>query len=80
MQWMPLDDAIYAMGSSLDDRLICVNDWQRIEFEKYNIHARDPMFQSMVTLLEVQKLGSYEKIRSQDDVMRASNEPPSYYS
>ncbi|CAN0388729.1 unnamed protein product [Ectocarpus fasciculatus] len=80
VQWMPLDDAIYAMGSSLDDRLICVNDWQRIEFEKYNIHARDPMFQSMVTLLEVQKLGSYEKIRSQDDVMRASNEPPSYYS
>ena len=80
VEWMPIDIAIEQMGSSLDDRLICVNTYQRSEFEKYNIHARDPMFQSMVTLMDIKKLGTLEAMKVQDTIMRTSNEDPSYYS
>lgn len=70
VQWLSLSDAVHVMGSSLDDRLTIVNEYQRLEFEKYGIEARDPMFQSMVTLLEIEKLETFERIKAQDEVMR----------
>lgn len=66
VDWHPLHEAISLMGSSLNDRLVCVNDWQRQEFEKYGINQRDPMFQSMVTLMEIEELRTYENIIARD--------------
>lgn len=74
VKWMPLSEAVQVMGSSLDESLTCLNDFQRDEFIKYDINSRDPMFQSMVTLMEIEKLGSYENFRAHDIIMRASNE------
>lgn len=75
VQWMSLPMAISRMESSLNEtgKLSCVNEWQRDEFKKYDIRRRDPMYQSMVTLMEIQQLGSLENFRAQDASIKSSS-------
>lgn len=48
--WIGVHEAVKMMG---EDAHKCVNDWQRKEFELYGIEARDPMYQTMRSLLLV---------------------------
>lgn len=63
VEWLDIDEAIDMMSSSMFEPISYVNDWQRLEFEKYNITRRDPMYQSMVTLEEIKSLDTVENIR-----------------
>lgn len=70
VRWMCLDSAIALMSSEKDAaHLPFVNDWQREQFARYGVSGRDPMYQSMVTLQEVQALGGVEEIRRRDAEM-----------
>lgn len=52
VEWIPIRDAAWhAMTSKAAG--IFVNDFQRTEFERLGVKARDPMFQTMVVLLEL---------------------------
>jgi 8-oxo-dGTP pyrophosphatase MutT (NUDIX family) len=50
--WFRLDVAI----AMLSGETTHVDEFQRREFEKYNIQERDPMYQSMMTLMDIAPL------------------------
>lgn len=63
--WIDLDTAIDFMSSSMEDTGGYVDDWQRLEFNKYGISHRDPMYQSMMVLEEIRHLGTIDAIKQQ---------------
>lgn len=63
VQWFDLDEAI-SMMNSVENSEIFVNDWQRDEFQRYGILRRDPMYQSMMTLIELRQ---YLEVRMLSD-------------
>jgi hypothetical protein len=65
VDWIDIDRAISMMESSMFDPVVHVDEWQRMEFEKYNIQTRDPMYQSMCILEEIRQLNNIENIREQ---------------
>ena len=60
VKWMDINEAIEIMNSAQLNTLQYVNEWQKEEFEKYSITSRDPMYQSMITLSELNELSSIE--------------------
>ena len=67
---MDLDDSIAICQTSLANTLIPVNAYQRDQFTKYGIRERDPMFQTMATMLEIRKLCTWEAIKKKADSFR----------
>jgi hypothetical protein len=55
LQWFDLDEAISLMESAQHHRQSYVNNWQEEEFQRYGILKRDPMYQSMMTLIEIRQ-------------------------
>jgi 8-oxo-dGTP pyrophosphatase MutT (NUDIX family) len=58
LQWFDLDEAIALMESAQHHSPKFVNDWQYEEFQRYGIQQRDPMYQSMMTLIEIRQAHS----------------------
>lgn len=73
VNWININEAIRLMSSAKDRaHLDFVNEYQKIEFRKYHIQNRDPMYQSMVTLQEINELGSIENIKKKHQEIMAS--------
>lgn len=54
LRWFDIDEAIDLMASAQSGEMFA-NDWQRDEFQKYGIYQRDPMYQTMMTLIELRQ-------------------------
>jgi len=68
VDWIDINESIRLMSSAKDHaHLDYVNKYQKNEFMKYNITNRDPMYQSMVTLQEINELGSIANIKKQHE-------------
>ena len=71
--WLPLHEACQHLLSSCqsaDEPLRPVDEWQRSELERLGVSKRDPMFQTLATLLEVSRFAD-------EDALRRHCEPPS---
>ena len=56
--WLPLHEACQHLLSSCqsaDEPMRPVDEWQRSELERLGVSKRDPMFQTLATLLEVSR-------------------------
>ena len=72
VKWIILEDAIKIMSSSMNTCLSYINSWQQTEFERYGILLRDPMYQSMITLQEIQMFRTIDEIRENEVAMLAA--------
>ena len=61
VEWLPMKQAAWMLLTSKSERLTPVNDFQAREFERLGIGARDPMFQTFASLMEVESCGSGEQ-------------------
>lgn len=57
--WLDLRDAVQMSMTSNCAAFVPCNEWQREQFELYNIYSRDPMYQTMATLLELEQYPRY---------------------
>ncbi len=77
VRWIGLDDAIQIMSSSMNNPVTYVNSWQQTEFERYGVAVRDPMYQSMITLQDIQRFTTIDEIRKNEVEVLAAGEVPS---
>ena len=75
IQWFNIEDAINIMKGAENHSINYVNEFQQLEFQKYNIHKRDPMYQTRVTLEEILK-----KFQSKENIMNFINNNSTVYS
>ena len=64
--WLPLHEACQHLLSSCqsaDEPMRPVDEWQRSELERLGVSKRDPMFQSLATLLEVSRFADEDALR-----------------
>ena len=63
VSWFEVEEAIQLMSTSDLQPLQPVNAWQLEEFRRYGISRRDPMYQTMRTLMNLDSLASYDDVR-----------------
>ena len=62
--WLDLHVAAEGMLHTLSNELIPLDGWQGAEFERLGITRRDPMFQTLATLLEVEACAAADDVRA----------------
>ena len=70
MAWLPLHEACQHLLSSCqsaDEPMRPVDEWQRSELERLGVSKRDPMFQTLATLLEVSRFADEDALRRHCD-------------
>jgi len=74
IQWFNIEDAINIMKGAENHSINYVNEFQQLEFQKYNIHKRDPMYQTRVTLEEI-----LQNFQSKENIMNFINDNSTVY-
>lgn len=67
-------DAVWRAFTSMNSSLTPVNDWQKSQFELYDIRQRDPMFLTMLIALEIDTFPSLGSIIRHTDSLNAVDE------
>ena len=62
VSWLHLDEAVRIAFTSMDARLVYVDEYQEIEFKRLNIKRRDPLFVTMQTLVHVEPFETCEAL------------------
>jgi len=55
VDWIPIRDAVWHSMTSKSVPVIFINDFQKSEFERLGVRTRDPMFQTMWILMELER-------------------------
>lgn len=74
VRWLDLHTAVLQAFTSMNKAFQPVNDFQELEYARLNLLRRDPMFLTMVTLLEVESfpsLGALARYSNQFDATAA---------
>jgi 8-oxo-dGTP pyrophosphatase MutT (NUDIX family) len=58
VEWLDLRQAVLNSFTSMNAELVCVNDFQQRSFEEHGIATRDPMYLTMLSLLELESFPS----------------------
>lgn len=53
VEWWPLQEIVDLLFVSKCSEFVPVNSWQSQMFEQHQVSRRDPMYQTMATLLEI---------------------------
>lgn len=61
--WLDIKSAVEVCLTSKASEVRFVNGFQRTEFNKHGIKERDPMYASMMSILELEKFKSMQSIR-----------------
>ena len=62
--WLGLQEAAACMLSSKAEELVPVDSWQAAEYARLGVTRRDPMFQTLATLLEIGRFESEPELRA----------------
>lgn len=75
VRWLDMQTAVKNAFTSMNSKLLPVNDFQATEFARLGLESRDPMLVTMAALLEVDAFPSMMSFRSQEpDPKRAKTE------
>lgn len=74
VEWLPLQTAVAHCFSSMNSVLTPVNAFQEAEFRELGIEERDPLFITMLVMLELEELGGLREVVEFTDGMDVEEE------